>query len=92
MPAAFVDNPQDLALKLSVNGETKQNARTSGMIFDLREQLVTLSAIMTLDPGDVVLTGTPAGVGFPKRTFLKAGDQVCAEIESIGTLNVEIIQ
>lgn len=92
VPAAFVDNPQDLALKLSVNGETKQNARTSGMIFDLREQLVTLSAIMTLDPGDVVLTGTPAGVGFPKRTFLKAGDRVCAEIESIGTLNVEIIQ
>jgi 2-keto-4-pentenoate hydratase/2-oxohepta-3-ene-1,7-dioic acid hydratase in catechol pathway len=92
VPAAFVDNPQDLALKLSVNGETKQNARTSGMIFDLREQLVTLSAIMALDPGDVVLTGTPAGVGFPKRTFLKAGDRVCAEIESIGTLNVEIIQ
>lgn len=90
VPAAFVGNPQDLALKLSVNGEVKQNARTSGMIFDLREQLVLLSSIMTLDPGDVVLTGTPAGVGFPKKTFLKVGDRVDAEIESIGTLSVEI--
>jgi 2-keto-4-pentenoate hydratase/2-oxohepta-3-ene-1,7-dioic acid hydratase in catechol pathway len=90
VPAAFVKNPQDLALKLSVNGEVKQDARTSGMIFDIREQLVTLSAIMTLDPGDVVLTGTPAGVGMPKGTFLKVGDKVDAEIESIGKLSVEI--
>jgi 2-keto-4-pentenoate hydratase/2-oxohepta-3-ene-1,7-dioic acid hydratase in catechol pathway len=90
VPAAFVKNPQDLALKLSVNGEVKQDARTSGMIFDIREQLVTLSAIMTLDPGDVLLTGTPAGVGMPKGTFLKVGDKVDAEIESIGKLSVEI--
>jgi 2-keto-4-pentenoate hydratase/2-oxohepta-3-ene-1,7-dioic acid hydratase in catechol pathway len=90
VPAAFIKNPQDLALKLSVNGEVKQDARTSGMIFDLREQLVTLSAIMTLDPGDVILTGTPAGVGFPKKTFLKVGDKIDAEIESIGKLSVEI--
>jgi len=90
VPAKFIRDPQDLALKLSVNGEVKQNARTSGMIFDLREQLVTLSAIMTLDPGDVVLTGTPAGVGLPKKTFLKVGDRVDAEIESIGKLTVEI--
>jgi 2-keto-4-pentenoate hydratase/2-oxohepta-3-ene-1,7-dioic acid hydratase in catechol pathway len=92
VPARFVANPQDLALKLSVNGEVKQNARTSGMIFDIREQLVILSSIMTLDPGDVVLTGTPAGVGFPKKTFLKVGDRVSAEIESIGRLDVEIIK
>jgi 2-keto-4-pentenoate hydratase/2-oxohepta-3-ene-1,7-dioic acid hydratase in catechol pathway len=90
VPAKFVRNPQDLALKLSVNGEVKQDARTSGMIFDIREQLVTLSAIMTLDPGDVVLTGTPAGVGLPKKTFLKIGDRIDTEIESIGRLSVEI--
>jgi 2-keto-4-pentenoate hydratase/2-oxohepta-3-ene-1,7-dioic acid hydratase in catechol pathway len=90
VPAKFIPNPQDLALMLSVNGEVKQDARTSGMIFDIREQLVTLSAIMTLDPGDVVLTGTPAGVGLPKKTFLKPGDRVDAEIESIGKLSVEI--
>lgn len=90
VPAKFIRDPQDLALKLSVNGAVKQDARTSGMIFDIREQLVTLSAIMTLDPGDVVLTGTPAGVGMPKGTFLKVGDRVDAEIESIGKLSVEI--
>lgn len=90
VPAAFVADPQDLALRLSVNGEVKQDARTSGMVFDIREQLVTLSNIMTLDPGDVVLTGTPAGVGFPKGTFLKPGDKVQAQIERIGTLAVTI--
>lgn len=90
VPAKLIRDPQDLALKLSVNGQVKQDARTSGMIFDIREQLVTLSAIMTLDPGDVVLTGTPAGVGMPKGTFLKVGDRVDAEIESIGKLSVEI--
>jgi len=90
VPAKFIRDPQDLALKLSVNGEVKQDARTSGMIFDIREQLVTLSAIMTLDPGDIVLTGTPAGVGMPKQTFLKPGDRIDAEIESIGRLSVEI--
>jgi len=90
VPAKFIRDPQDLALKLSVNGQVKQDARTSGMIFDIREQLVTLSAIMTLDPGDIILTGTPAGVGMPKQTFLKPGDRVDAEIESIGKLSVEI--
>lgn len=90
VPAALAGNPQDLALELKVNGETKQSARTSGMIFDICEQLVLLSSIMTLDPGDVLLTGTPAGVGFPKRTFLGPGDRIAATIESIGTLEVEI--
>jgi 2-keto-4-pentenoate hydratase/2-oxohepta-3-ene-1,7-dioic acid hydratase in catechol pathway len=90
VPAAFVGNPQDLALRLRVNGQLKQDARTSGMVFDLREQLVTLSNIMTLDAGDVVLTGTPAGVGFPKGTFLAPGDRVEASIERIGTLAVSI--
>jgi len=90
VPAAFVTNPHDLSLKLSVNGEVKQDGRTSGMVFDIREQLVTLSNIMTLDPGDVVLTGTPAGVGFPKRTFLKVGDRIDAEIETIGALSVQV--
>ena len=90
VPAEFITDPQDLGLQLNVNGELKQDARTSGMIFDIREQLVTLSNIMTLDPGDVVFTGTPAGVGVPKQTFLKRGDRVEATIEQIGTLAVEI--
>lgn len=90
VPASMIDDPQDLALGLWVNGETKQDARTSGMIFSIREQIATLSRIMTLDPGDLVLTGTPAGVGAPKGTFLSVGDQVEAWVEGIGTLAVRI--
>lgn len=90
VPAAFIKDPGNLGLALAVNGETQQDARTSGMVFDIREQLVALSNIMTLDPGDVLLTGTPAGVGFPRRKFLKPGDQVEAHIESIGSLSVTI--
>ncbi|MDN8924025.1 fumarylacetoacetate hydrolase family protein, partial [Staphylococcus aureus] len=66
VPAQFIADPMNLHLQLSVNGAQKQDASTSGMVFDIREQLVTLSRIMTLEPGDLVLTGTPAGVGAPK--------------------------
>jgi 2-keto-4-pentenoate hydratase/2-oxohepta-3-ene-1,7-dioic acid hydratase in catechol pathway len=90
VPAAIIGNPQDLGLKLSVNGEIRQNARTSGMIFSIAEQIAMASRIMTLDAGDVLLTGTPAGVGVPKATFLSVGDRVDAEIESIGRLSVTI--
>lgn len=90
VPAHLIENPQDLALGLSVNGTRKQDARTSGMIFSIAEQIATASRIMTLDPGDVILTGTPAGVGAPKGTFLAVGDQVAAHIEAIGTLAVII--
>ncbi|MCX7380934.1 MAG: fumarylacetoacetate hydrolase family protein [Alphaproteobacteria bacterium] len=90
IPAADIGDAMDLALSLSVNGEMKQNARTSGMIFNIAEQIATLSRIMTLDPGDVILTGTPAGVGAPKQTFLSVGDQVTAEIQKIGKLAVTI--
>jgi 2-keto-4-pentenoate hydratase/2-oxohepta-3-ene-1,7-dioic acid hydratase in catechol pathway len=92
VPAAAIGNPQDLALKLSVNGTVKQDARTSGMIFSIAEQIATASRIMTLDPGDVILTGTPAGVGAPKGTFLSVGDRVVAAIEKIGMLDVTIIE
>lgn len=90
VPASFIENPMDLGLKLSVNGAMKQDARTSGMVFSIAEQISILSHNMTLDPGDVLLTGTPAGVGFPKRTFLSVGDEIDAEIESVGTLSVSL--
>ncbi|MCW3474558.1 fumarylacetoacetate hydrolase family protein [Limobrevibacterium gyesilva] len=90
VPAAAIGDPQDLGLTLSVNGVTKQDARSSGMIFSVAEQIATASRIMTLDPGDVILTGTPAGVGAPKQTFLSVGDTVAASIEKIGTLSVVI--
>jgi len=90
VPACFVEDPHDLAMRLEVNGETRQDANTSGMIFDIGEQLATLSRIMTLEPGDVVLTGTPAGVGASRRSFLSAGDVVTARIGALGSLRVEI--
>ena len=60
------------------------------MIYSVAEQIARASEIMTLDPGDVILTGTPAGVGVPKSTFLKLGDRIDAEIAGIGTLSVTI--
>jgi 2-keto-4-pentenoate hydratase/2-oxohepta-3-ene-1,7-dioic acid hydratase in catechol pathway len=90
VPASAIANPQDIGLKLWVNGELKQNGRSTDMIFTIAEQIATASRIMTLDPGDVLLTGTPAGVGTPKQTFLKVGDKVDAEIEHIGRLSVVI--
>ena len=90
VPASAVADPQNLALKLWVNGQLKQDGHSSQMIFSLAEQIATASRIMTLDPGDLLLTGTPAGVGVPKQTFLKVGDQVDAEIEGIGRLSVTI--
>ena len=90
VPASALADPQNIGLKLSVNGVVKQDGRTTDMIFSIAEQIEILSRIMTLDPGDVVLTGTPAGVGAPKQTFLSIGDRVDAEIEGIGKLSVTI--
>ncbi len=92
VPASFIGDPQNLRLKLTVNGAVKQDASSSGMIFSVAEQIAKLSRIMTLDPGNVILTGTPAGVGAPKQTFLKIGDKVEASIEKIGALAVEITE
>jgi 2-keto-4-pentenoate hydratase/2-oxohepta-3-ene-1,7-dioic acid hydratase in catechol pathway len=90
VPAGALPDPQAIRLRLSVNGELKQDDTTSDMIFSIAEQISILSRIMTLDPGDVVLTGTPAGVGVPKGTFLQVGDRVEAEIDGIGKLAVRI--
>ena len=73
--------PNDLALTTRVNGETRQSGRTSMMVFDCAFLIAFISSVMTLYPGDVILTGTPAGVG-----PLAAGDKVEVEIEGIGTL------
>lgn len=90
VPASAQADWQDTGLQLSVNGERKQDGRTSQMIFSIAEQIAIASRIMTLDPGDVLLTGTPAGVGAPKGTFLSVGDRVEASIDGIGTLAVRI--
>jgi 2-keto-4-pentenoate hydratase/2-oxohepta-3-ene-1,7-dioic acid hydratase in catechol pathway len=90
VPADALGDVQNVALKLSVNGVVKQDSSTSQMIYSVAEQIARASELMTLDPGDVVLTGTPAGVGVPKGTFLNPGDRIDAEIAGIGMLSVEI--
>ncbi len=86
IPASEIPDPQKLGLKLWVNGVLKQDSNTSQMIFTLAEQIEHLSSRITLQPGDVILTGTPAGVGAARPEFLKAGDEVKLWIEEIGTL------
>lgn len=87
-PAEFVEDPQNLKISLAVNGEVKQDSNTSNMVFAVLQQIEHLAAIMTLEPGDVIATGTPAGVGYGMRPqqFLKSGDQMTVEIEGLGSL------
>lgn len=90
VPASQFGDPQQAKLKLSVNGAVKQNSDASQMIFSVAEQIARASEIMTLDPGDVIFTGTPAGVGVPKQAFLKIGDRIDAEIGGVGVLSVTV--
>jgi 2-keto-4-pentenoate hydratase/2-oxohepta-3-ene-1,7-dioic acid hydratase in catechol pathway len=87
VPADDLPDPQNLGLKLWVNDKLMQDSSTSKMIFDTAEQIAMLSSRVTLQPGDLVLTGTPAGVGVPRRVFLKPGDTVKLWIEGIGELS-----
>lgn len=86
VPASDIGDPQKLGLKLWVNGVLKQDSNTADMIFNLAEQIEQLSVNMTLYPGDLILTGTPAGVGAGRGEFLKAGDTVKLWIEKIGEI------
>ena len=86
VPARFVPDPQNLRLRLSVNGEWMQDGNTAVMIWTLREQLAYLSTIVTLMPGDVIATGTPTGVGMGRGVFLKPGDVMVAEVEGLGEI------
>lgn len=79
-------DPQDLEIRLTVNDEVKQKSCTSRMIFPVVAIVSFLSQWVTLEPGDVISTGTPAGVGNASRTYLQPGDMVVAEIEEIGRL------
>jgi 2-keto-4-pentenoate hydratase/2-oxohepta-3-ene-1,7-dioic acid hydratase in catechol pathway len=87
VPSDELPDPQSLGLKLWVNDKLMQDSSTSRMIFDTAEQIAMLSSRVTLQPGDLILTGTPAGVGMPRRVFLKPGDSVKLWIEGIGELS-----
>ncbi|MDB5761131.1 MAG: hydrolase [Herminiimonas sp.] len=81
-------DPTRLGIRCWINGELRQNANTSDLIFDIPTIIETISSVITLQPGDVIATGTPAGVGigFKPPKFLKSGDVMKIEIDKLGTL------
>lgn len=85
VPATAVADPHNLNLKLAVNGEVRQNGTSADMIHRIPQTIAFISGIFTLEPGDIILTGTPAGVG-PVR----AGDVMTAEIETVGSLTIAV--
>lgn len=88
-----ISDPHNLALKTWVNGELRQDSNTRHLVFDCFDLIETLSTAFTLMPGDLIVTGTPGGVGigFDPKIFLKAGDVVRIEIEHIGHIENEVI-
>lgn len=84
-----IPDPQALTIRCLLNGEAMQDSNTSQMIFSVRELIAYASRGMTLEPGDVISTGTPHGVGFARKPpiFLKDGDHVVVEIERVGSLS-----
>jgi 2-keto-4-pentenoate hydratase/2-oxohepta-3-ene-1,7-dioic acid hydratase in catechol pathway len=78
-------NPNNVGIKLTVNGEVRQDSNTNDLIHDIESLIVKVTEVMTLNPGDVIITGTPSGVG-----PLKPGDEVVVEIEGIGTLTNKV--
>lgn len=91
--AEEVADPQNLTLSCWVNGELRQHANTKNMIFPIAEIISDLSQIMTLEPGDVIYTGTPEGVilGMEEPVWLKAGDEIVCEVEGLGRLENRLV-
>jgi len=94
VPARLVSDPQQLNLTTRVNGQVVQRSSTSDMIFSVAQIIAHLTRSMTLEPGDIIATGTPSGVGFKRdpALFLEGGDVVEVEISSIGVLSNPVVQ
>jgi 2-keto-4-pentenoate hydratase/2-oxohepta-3-ene-1,7-dioic acid hydratase in catechol pathway len=86
-----IDDPQKLWIKTSVNGTVRQDASTADMIFTVAEAIAWISRFLTLEPGDVIATGTPSGVGATTDTYLQVNDVVEVEIEGLGTLRNHVV-
>src|SRR5699024_6950998 len=87
-----ITDPSGLEIFLTVNGEERQRSNTANLVFDVKKMLSFASGLMTLEPGDVILTGTPGGVGFARdpQVFLKDGDVVRIEVDKIGALENKV--
>ena len=88
-----VPDPQDLSLELWVNGELRQDSTTKDMVFSVAELVSDLSQVMTLEPGDLIFTGTPEGVilGMEDKTWLKPGDEVVCDVGGFGRLTTTLV-
>jgi 2-keto-4-pentenoate hydratase/2-oxohepta-3-ene-1,7-dioic acid hydratase in catechol pathway len=88
-----IGDPHALGIHCLVNGETRQSSNTKNLVFNCFDQIAYLSQAMTLNPGDIVFTGTPGGVGQSMKppTLLKVGDEVRVEIDKIGALNAKMV-
>ncbi|GAB3627104.1 5-oxopent-3-ene-1,2,5-tricarboxylate decarboxylase [Pandoraea terrae] len=91
VPRECIAEPQNLRMRLAVNGEMMQDATTAGMIFNIAEQIAYLSSILTLKPGDLIATGTPTGVGMGRGVYLKPGDVMTASIDGIGSIENRVV-
>ena len=91
--ADVIPNPHKLAIKLTLNGQIMQDSNTDQLIFGVSELIEFISQTITLEPGDVIATGTPAGVGFARKppVFLRPGDVMEVDIESVGKLNSQVL-
>lgn len=94
VPASDIPDPQTLQIMTRVNGVILQQGNTRDMIFPVTRTIAFLSSLMTLEPGDLIATGTPSGVGFKRQPpiFLKAGDVVEVEIERIGVIRNPVVE
>ena len=90
VPAWLIDDVQQLPIQTRVNGELRQNGNTENMVLDVATMVAQASALLTLEPGDVIVTGTPAGVGASTGSFLAPGDVVDVDIAGVGHLRNRI--
>ena len=88
-----IEDPHNLRVSLSINGETLQDSNTKNLIFGVPNLIAYLSSVFTLEPGDIISTGTPAGVGFARKPprWLQGGDEVSVTVEKLGTLTNPVV-
>lgn len=88
-----IEDPHNLRISLTLNGETMQDSNTRNLIFKIPQLIAHLSSVFTLEPGDIIATGTPAGVGFARKPprWLRPGDEVSITVEGVGTLTNPVV-